>query len=69
MAKRKGKITYELLRKDATRAADFLENAAYSDFACGDITPETLSLLRHLATMLKGAAHIVIHDSNELPED
>ena len=72
MNKRNAKITFEMLRKDATVAADLLERTAsvlHKEFALNEIAPETLAMLRHLALMLKGATHIVIHDTNELPED
>jgi hypothetical protein len=67
--KPKNKITFELLRKDAVRAATLVDTAANGEFEQGNIDRNTLSMLRHLALMLNGATHIVIHDADELPDD
>jgi hypothetical protein len=69
MTKPKNKITYETLRDDAVRAGDMLAAAAEKAFATGDITSVQRAMLVGLARMLKGATHIVIHDTATLPED
>lgn len=67
--KKQAKITYEILRKDAVYAADLLATEIETDFARRGIDPKQRAALMTLVLMLKGATHIVIHDSNTLPED
>jgi hypothetical protein len=67
--KRKAKITCDVLRKDTVRAGDLLAAAAEDAFACSSIDAVERSKLIWLASMLKGATHVVIHDADELPDD
>lgn len=70
---RKPKITYEMLRKDAAWMADFIADVA-DEAVEGRVSAYPLTVLDHralliFAKMLKGSTHIIIHDSNTLPED
>jgi len=71
--KAKNTVTYEILRKDAKWMAEFIAmmaddtvNGVFSQYTIG--VPEH-KRLRELAKMLHGATRIVIHDTDQLPED
>ena len=66
--KKQSKITYEILRKDAVYAADMLATEIEHEFACNEIDPKQRAALLTLVLMLKGATHIVIHDTDKLPD-
>ena len=50
-------------------AADLLATDIEHEFSVGELDKKQRDSLMTLVLMLKGATHIVIHDSNELPED
>ncbi len=72
MTKRKGKITYELLRRDAVIAANVLATNVEYEFSAGKLNEEQRNILKSLmplAMKLKSATHIVIHDTPDPRED
>lgn len=72
MNKRKGRIVYELLRRDAVIAANVLAMNVEYEFSTGKLNEEQRNILKSLmalAMKLKSATHIVIHDIPDPRED
>lgn len=69
MPKPKNKITFELLRKDTAFVAAVLAQEVNRLIQTNGLTRKEVAICDGVLRALRHATHVVIYDSNTLPED